>query len=485
MTRRSATALLAWWVLLALATHSVVRYRWWLVAGYVLVAAVVVALAVTSPDDRAEGRAADPPAPGRAAGGRRDAVRRAVVRAGPLGPVVAVLVLTALTHLAVPAFTYVSASTLLAVQVALAAAALLAALLLLLPRRRAGGAALAVAVAASAGTSAAVVVGDPAPRIDVWVILQQAADGMAEGRSMYAQVWRGSPGITDAFAYLPWTAVLTAPGRWIAGDVRWAVAVLLLVTALLVAATGRWRRPAVGAAALLLLSPGTSTLVEQAWTEPTVLVGLAAWALLVARERAWWAVVPLAVALASKQHVVLLLPLLAVWPRFGLRRTAVATVGAGLLVAPWLLAGLRDFLHDTVSTMLDLPPLRFADTLYTALLNETGVQLPFAVVGALIGGVLVLAVVRLRRHPVGLPGLLTWCAAVLLVANLVNKQAFYNQYWLVGALLLTAVAARAGQRAPGPEEVRTPGAVPGRPRRPGRRAGRAAAAPGAPSPSAR
>jgi len=471
VTRRSATALLAWWVLLALATHSVVRYRWWLVAGYVVVAAVVVGLALTGPDDRSPDRDGGP-APARR-------------RAGGVAAVAGVLVLVAVTHLALVPFTYVSPATLLVLRGVLAAAAVVAAVLLLLPRRGTGAAALAVAVAASAATSATVVVADPAPRIDVWVILQQAADGMAQGRSMYAQVWRGSPGITDAFAYLPWTAVLTAPGRWLAGDVRWALATLVVVTALLVAATGRWRRPALGAAALLLLAPGTSTLVEQAWTEPTVLVGLAAWALLVSRDRAWWAVVPLAVALASKQHVVLLLPLVAVWPRFGLRRTAVAVVGAGLLVAPWLVAGLPDFLHDTVSTMLDLPPLRFADTLYTALLNETGVQLPFAVVGLLIGGVLVLAVVRLRRHPVGLPGLLTWCAAVLLVANLVNKQAFYNQYWLVGGLLLTAVAARAAL-APEPVPGVAAGVTPSRrPRRPGRRAGGAAAAPGAPSPSAR
>jgi len=468
VTRRSATALLAWWVLLALATHSVVRYRWWLVAGYVAVAGVVVALALTGPDDRRGDRA----------GERR--------RSGGVLAVSGVLGLVAATHLALVPFTYVSPATLLAVRVVLAAAALVAAVLLLVPRRGTGAAALGVALAASAAASATVVVADPAPRIDVWVILQQAADGIAQGRSMYAQVWRGSPGITDAFAYLPWTAVLTAPGRWLAGDVRWALATLVVVTALLVAATGRWRRPALGAAALLLLAPGTSTLVEQAWTEPTVLVGLAAWALLVSRDRAWWAVVPLAVALASKQHVVLLLPLVAVWPRFGLRRTAVAVGGAGLLVAPWLVAGLRDFLHDTVSTMLDLPPLRFADTLYTALLNETGVQLPFAVVGLLIGGVLVLAVVRLRRHPVGLPGLLTWCAAVLLVANLVNKQAFYNQYWLVGGLLLTAVAARAALAPAVPSPGVAAGVTSSRgPRRPGRRAGGAAAAPGAPSPSAR
>ena len=54
-----------------------------------------------------------------------------------------------------------------------------------------------------------------------------------------------------------------------------------------------------------------------------------------------------------------------------------------------------------------------------------------------------------RRQP-GLAELLRWLALVLLVANLVNKQAFYNQFWLVGALVVVslAVAEPALRRAP-------------------------------------
>ncbi len=466
MTRREVAALGAWWVLSALATHSVVRYRWWIVAGYVLVAGALVALAVTARDDR--GAAAAP------SGGR-------VAAAGALG-------LVALTHLLLAPFSYLGPGDLRVVRWVLAGSALAAGALLLSARTRA--AVLPVALAGAAGAWALVVTGDPAPRIDVWVILQQAADGLGRGESMYAMEWVGSPGITDAFAYLPWTAVLTAPGRWLAGDVRWALVVLVVAAALCTAALGRWRVPALAAAALLVLAPGGSTLVEQAWTEPTVLVGLAGWALLVARggTGAWWAVVPLAVALATKQHVVVLLPLLAVWPRFGVRRTAVAVGGAGLLVAPWALSAPGDFAHDTVSTMLELPPLRFADTLYTAVLNETGVRLPFAVVGAVVVLVVGAAVVALHRRPVGLAGLLTWCAAVLMVVNLVNKQAFYNQFWLVGALLLLAVAASAGARPPvsgtAPPAHRPtdgPAGVPGA--RPARRRRRAARPGGPPAPS--
>ena len=76
---------------------------------------------------------------------------------------------------------------------------------------------------------------DPAPKIDVWVTLQQASDALARGVSFYEVTWTGSPGVADAFTYLPWTAVLLAPGRWLAGDVRWALMVWTLV-----AAVGIW-----------------------------------------------------------------------------------------------------------------------------------------------------------------------------------------------------------------------------------------------------
>ena len=81
--------------------------------------------------------------------------------------------------------------------------------------------------------------------------------------------------------------VLLAPGRWLFGDVRWALTAWTLAGAGLLLALGRWRRPAAwAAAATLLLVPGTTTQVEQSWTEPLLLALLAAWALLVSRDRA-------------------------------------------------------------------------------------------------------------------------------------------------------------------------------------------------------
>jgi hypothetical protein len=337
-----------------------------------------------------------------------------------------------------------------------AATAVLAAVALVVGGRHAWRAAFAVAALGTVAWTGAAIRLSPAPRIDVWVTLQQASDGLAQGRDFYAMTWRGSPGIQDAFTYLPWTAVLLAPGRWLAGDVRWALLVATLLALACTAALGRWSPLALGAATLLALAPGSVTQAEQAWTEPLLLACLAGWALLVRRGHGWWAVVPLALGCASKQHLALLLPVLACWPGFGPRKTVATGVLAGVLVAPWFLASPADFWHDTVSLLVSFHPIRFANTWFIAARTELGWTPPFWLTGLAVLGTLALACWSVHHRRPDLGPLLGWLAALLLVANLVNKQAFYNQYWLVGGLVALAVAASAPARRPG-EPVDAPG----------------------------
>jgi hypothetical protein len=362
----------------------------------------------------------------------------------------AMLAGSALATLTVPLFSYLGPSGLAVATTLLVAGPLAAAALLWSGRERQAVAAAAVAVTAYAAAAATAVVSDPAPRIDVWVTLQQASDALARGESFYEVTWTGSPGIQDAFTYLPLTAVLLAPGRWLAGDIRWALLAWTLAAAAgawVLATRGteagsRWRAAAV--TALLLLAPGTLTQVDQAWTEPLLLAGIVWWAVLVDRGRAWWAVVPLALACASKQHLALLLPVLLVWRPFGPRRAVATGALAAALMAPWFLAGPADFVHDTVALLVTFHPIRFANTLYLLALNTFGVTLPFWLTGFVVLGTLaaVVAVVWRRQPPLG--ELLRWLALVLLVANLVNKQAFYNQFWLVGALVVLSLATERG-----------------------------------------
>ena len=418
---------------MTVATASVPKYRLWIVLCY---AALLVLLA------------------GWLASGRPVRFGGKVVAAALGATAVAVLNVPAYSRLARPDPTTASAT----IQVIYGTTALLAALAVLLWRRHGADVGLWVAVAGYLGAAGALIRLVPAPRIDVWIILQQAADAIARGENIYTQVWRGSPGIQDAFTYLPWTAALLAPGRWLAGDVRWAlVAVTLLAAATVRALPGpraeaRHQVSAAGAAALLLLLPGTSTQVEQAWTEPLLLACLAMWALGVRRGNTPLAVVALALGLASKQHLALLLPVLAAWPGYGWRRTAGSAGLAGLLVLPWFVASPADMWHDAVSLLVDFPPLRFADTLYVAAINELGWTPPFWLTGAIVVGTVSTVAILVHRRDPDLGEVLRWCALLLLVANLVNKQAFYNQYWLVAALVVVSFAVPPRRR----RAVRTP-----------------------------
>jgi hypothetical protein len=427
---------------MAVATHSVVRYELWIVAVYVVLAVLLATWVVVLPGNRLT--------PSRAGWG-----------------LVATLALMAVLHLRVRPYTYLTMSEGWVTRWAYALSALLAALVLaasLTPRIRSrwttrSWADVALVLAAVGYLVAAVLLirWDARPRIDVWVTLQQAADGIAHGKDIYSLNWTGSPGVQDAFTYLPFTALLLAPGRWLAGDVRWALVVVTLLGVLAVRLLGEpvpgekasasARRAAAGAAILVLLLPGTATQVEQAWTEPLLMACLAGWALGVRRGNDWLAIGCFALGLASKQHLTVLLPILAAWPRFGPRRTLITAVLGGLFVLPWFIASPGDMWHDTVTVLVNFQPLVFADTLYIAAVNDLSWTPPFWLTGLAVLAMLVAGVVTVRRRDPELAVVLRWFALMLFVANLVNKQAFYNQYWLVAALVVMSFAVPARGRA--------------------------------------
>ena len=106
---------------------------------------------------------------------------------------------------------------------------------------------------------------------------------------------------------------------------------------------------------------------------------------------------------------------------------------------PWLIADPRAMFRDTVTFLIDYPVSDRSSTVY-ALLDRAGLRLPAAVAGAAVLATLVWCSRRVMRQNAGPVELCLAAALVLLVANLVNKQAYYNQWWLVGSLLLSALA---------------------------------------------
>src|SRR3954470_1680046 len=346
---------------------------------------------------------------------------------------VAVCLVAALAH---PAYRlmHVRGAGIVAVDVLDAVTVAIALATLLLPNQRRSWW-LGAAAAAATGIVTIVVV--PDPHIDVWYLLQQSSDGLRHGQDMYRQHWQHSHGLQAIYPYLPWTTVLLAPFRWLTTDVR---AGLLLAT-LITSWQGRRLAPAAPAALalLVLIHPHWIFLIDQSWTEPLVLVLLTAALLAISRGRPGLAIVALAAALACKQHVVLLLPLFAIWPSFGLRRTAQSAALAFVAVLPWLVWSPHQFWHDAVKANLDLGVIPRALCIPSLLLRhdiEVGFWFTLLVLGAAYAVVLL----RVQRST---SGLALGSALVLLALDLANKQSFFNHYTLPLGLLVVALAAAA------------------------------------------
>lgn len=318
---------------------------------------------------------------------------------------------------------------------AVAAAALALGVLVVPPTKRAL-VALAGAVAATAGL-VAMVVSSPRPAIDVWFILTEGSRRMTAGDNVFTSCWPGNTDrLTDCvYPYGPATTVFQTPFRLLLGDVRYAYVLALLVVA---AVLWRLAGPRVGPALalLVLVGPKLPFLVEQAWTEPLLLLGLSVMVLAVLSGRTLLAVLALGFALACKQHVLLLLPLAAWWPAFGPRRTALAAAGAGAFTLPWFLADPRAFLDDALFFNLELEPRLDSLSVFTTALNS-GVRPPFAAVAVLsllaVAGCMLLL-------PRTATGFVLGCALVQYVFDVLNKQSFFNHWWFVSGLLLLAVA---------------------------------------------
>lgn len=343
------------------------------------------------------------------------------------------------------AFLYLHGGDLVAIHLLGVAAAVAAALALVVPQRWQRAAWYAVVVlAGAAGVVTIVLISNP--NIDVWDLLQQSSTGLLHGDDLYRQHWQHSTGLQNVYPYLPASTLVLAPFRWLTGDVRFGLLAASVLSAVLLRRYGASRSSML--AALLLVMPGWVYLINRSWTEPLLVMLIAAAIVAIDHDRPGLAMVALAVALASKQPVVLLVPAFALWPSFGLRRAIGSVAIAFAIGLPWLIAGPRDLWHDAVHAQLALGAKTKALNI-PALLLQHGHKVGFWLLAAALLAAYAIVVLRVPRTP---SGLALSCALVMWAYDLTNTQTFFNHYVLPLGLLVVALGTTGAPRpvpAPG------------------------------------
>jgi hypothetical protein len=315
----------------------------------------------------------------------------------------------------------------------------------------------------------------PRPHIDVYEFQDLACRALAEGGNPYALRFTNiygdaspfyAPGLSVngvlqfGFIYPPLTLLLDWPAWWLFGDFRaalWTAFVLTGAGALWLGRTPTGGHPRIGwlAAAVLLFTPRGLFIVEQGWTEPLVLAGLAA-TLLTARHRPQALPWVLGLFLQIKQYLVLavpLVPLLLPQPWTWRQLRAVAWRALAVVVAlnlPFLLWSPADWWRSVAMVQV-LQPFRADSLSYLALWSREG-QPPItpsvAFLAAAVG--LGLAWWKAPRTPAGFAG---GVALVFLLFLAFGKQSFWNYDLLPLGALLLAVAADDGGAADDGEEA--------------------------------
>lgn len=284
----------------------------------------------------------------------------------------------------------------------------------------------------------------PSPGIDVALFQREAADALLRGDNPYAITFVDpyahssrfyGPGVSVngrlqfGYPYPPLSLLLTTPAHLI-GDFRYAQLAAMTLAGALVA-LARPGPVAFAAAALLLFTPRGFFVLEAGWTEPFVVLMLAATVFAACRSTRSLPV-PLGLLLASKQYLVLALLAMPLLPRRRRRTLLIAFGAAALVTLPLALRDPPAFWHSTIALQFR-QPFR-ADAL--------SYLVPLAQPPAWIGLVLAVAaaLVALRKRSRTPATFAATVAFTFLVFFGFNKQAFCNYYHFVIGALCCAVA---------------------------------------------
>ena len=298
----------------------------------------------------------------------------------------------------------------------------------------------------------------PEPAIDVHVFQRDAIAALRSGANPYAMTFPDiyqhqnvafyGPGLSVGgrlqfgFPYLPLSLLLSMPGQLFGGDSRYAQLVAIELAALLMA-FARPRGFGVLAAALYLTTPRIFFVLELSWTEPFLVLGVAAVIFAACRDSR---LVPwlFGALIALKQYLVFALPaaVLLVERPLDRRRlltflTKSALLGAAVTL-PFVVWDPGAFWTSVVTLQFHQPFRPDALSVLSWWASRGHEQPPVLISFVAAAAASALALWRLPRTPAGFGaaiGLTFWAFFAF------NKQAFCNYYFFVIGALCASVAA--------------------------------------------
>ena len=317
-------------------------------------------------------------------------------------------------------------------------------------------------VAIHFGLGAWMIRSSPLPRIDVFAFQQIGPEALLSGKNPYTvempDIYHGTQQERDravygqglaadgklkfGFPYPPLSLYLATAGYKLTGDHRYAQLVALTLAGLLIAYC-RPGRTAALAAVLLLFTPRAFFILGRGWTEPFVVLLLAATIFCACRG---WRVLPAALGLllASKQYMVLAIPLAYLlvpdwrdWRRY-LLLVLGAVMIAAVVSAPLVLWDWHAFVHSA-GVVQKLAPFRDDALSYLVWIDHQWHRRLDEKAGFVAAGLAL--IVALWRCPRDAGGFAAGLAVVYLPFIAFNKQAFANYYLFVIGALCCAVAA--------------------------------------------
>jgi hypothetical protein len=303
----------------------------------------------------------------------------------------------------------------------------------------------------------------PMPQIDVLVFQRDSIAALLHGNNPYAitfpDIYGSSPfygpGLSRAgklqfgFPYPPLSLFLAMPGQLLAGDFRYSQLAAMTLSGGLMA----YSRPGAvspAAAAVFLFTPRVFFVLEEAWTEPFVVLLLALTVFLACRAPKF---VPYGLGLffAVKQYLLLVAPLVVLLiPREAQRRERIrwlakVVVTAAVVTLPLMVVNVPKFVWN-VLTLQVYQPFRTDALSYPSWWVAQGGQPITWIAFVVIIPTLVLVLWKAERGPAGFA---LGVALVLFVFFAFNKQAFCNYYYFViGALCTTLAASGPPKRLP-------------------------------------